>query len=47
MNIADDMRSFVEAPFTQTMSVLHVFLLTGLVVVSIILWSRVIARLDA
>lgn len=38
-------KDWIKAPFTGQMDLLHVFLLTGLVIVSAILWSRILARL--
>jgi hypothetical protein len=43
--ITDEFKAFVQTPFQQNMDIFHVFLLTGLVIVSAILWSRVINRL--
>lgn len=44
--LAADMKAWIAAPFTQKMDAVHVFLLTGLVIVSAILWSRIIRRLE-
>lgn len=47
MDLIADTKAWVTAPFTQRMDLLHVFLLTGLVVVSLYLWHRIISRLAA
>jgi hypothetical protein len=36
---------WIQQPFTQMMDLTQVFLLTGLVIVSVILWSRVLAHI--
>jgi hypothetical protein len=45
MDIVAETKAWVEAPFKQEMDLVHIFLLTGLVVVSVVLWSRVITRI--
>lgn len=45
MDLVAATKDWVQAPFVEKMDVWHVFLLTGLVVVSALLWSRVLARL--
>lgn len=47
MDILAKTRAWVAAPFTQQMDLIHVFLLTGLVVVSIVMWHRIVQRLAA
>jgi hypothetical protein len=37
-------KNWIEDPFREPVDALHVFLLTGLVVVSAILWGRILAH---
>lgn len=46
MNLVQDTKNWIQAPFTQQLDAVHVFLLTGLVLVSAFLWSRVVRKLS-
>lgn len=41
-NLASSIKSFLDAPFRQEMSATEIFLLIGLVMVAIILWTRIL-----
>lgn len=38
MDIADDVREVVQAPFKQRLDIPHLFLVTGLVLVFVMMW---------
>lgn len=45
MNFFAALKTWWHAPFSQEMDAFHVFLLTGLVIVSIVLWLIVLGHL--
>lgn len=44
-SLLDATEKWIQAPFTQNMDLTQVFLLTGVVLVSVILWSRILAHI--
>ncbi len=45
MGLWNDIRSWATTPFTA--DPVHVFLITGLVIVGIIIWTRILSFFDA
>lgn len=41
-----DTRSWIEAPFTEPLSISQLFLITGVVIVSAVLWLRILSHLN-
>jgi hypothetical protein len=46
MDLIAETKAWLQAPFTTQMDAVHVFLLTGLVIISAIMWKMVVNRLE-